>query len=784
MKVSTLGKILGGVVVLLVAVVVAVYAILAGMDFNTYKPRIAEAVRDATGRDLTIAGDLNLRIGLSPSVAVEGVTLENAAWAGNPNMVEIDSFEARVNLLPLISGTVEVERLVLNGATIRLARNADGAVNFDFAPPPGDGQAPGEAAPAAPPEPAASGDGAVSLPVVRLVEIRDARVIYSDAVAGLERTARIDTLTIAGDSAADPLELVFEGGVDAVPVAFEGRIGAPEEMLAPTRPWPVGLSGELAGAAWSLEGTIAEPTAARGLDLAFIVEGEELGRLSELAALAAPGAAVPALGPYRVAASVTGDADGALALEGVDLEIGSEAIVRLVARGAIANLQQVAGLDLTVSAQGQSLANASDAAGAALPPIGPISLDARATGALQDAVVIESLAAKIGESDIGGTVRVSMRDGRPYVNAALTSERFALADVAPPGQGGAAGSGSAGTGSAGAGAPAPSDDGRVIPDMALPLDGLKAVDADVTLRMGSFVGPAGLSASDINATLSLANGDLRLAPASLVLGGGAVNADLRLNAAAATPTLDTELAVEALDLGQLLADMGVTDLIVGQLNLDVDLSGEGGDLRGLLASLDGSSGILMGEGRIRSQFLDVYLGGTTAFLSRLVAGERPEYTVVNCVVNNVSFADGVGTVEAGLFDIEYATIAASGRFDLGTESLDLTVDPQPKSATLTTAVPLTIGGTFANPTYGLDPAATARRAVGILGAIAFPPAAVVGLGELGASDDNPCVTGEAAGERQPSGAPATPAVPQTPEEALDAVREGVGGALRGLLGGN
>lgn len=776
MKVSTLGKILGGVAVLLVAAVVAVYAILASMDFNQYKPQIAQAVRDATGRELTIDGDLALRIGLSPSVAVNGVTLENAAWADEPSMVAIDSFEARVNLLPLISGTVEVERLVLNGARIRLARNAEGAFNFEFTPPDEAGEARG--ADAAPAEPAGADGGPLSLPVVHLVEIRDAELIYTDALAGMERRARIEAMTLAADSASDPLALTFEGGVDAVPIAFEGEIGAPAEMMAPTRPWPVALSGELAGAAWSVEGTIEDPTAARGIDLVLSVEGDELGELSELAALAAPGTAVPALGAYGVAAALVGDADGTLGLQDIDVSVGSPEIVRLAVTGAIANLQQVAGLDLTVTAEGDSLANASDAAGAALPPIGPISLNARATGALQDVIVVENLDAAIGESDIGGTVRVSMRDGRPYIDAALASERFALADVAPPGEGGGDTAPADGGGGEAASA---ADDGRVIPDTPLPLEGLTALDADVTLTMGQFVGPGGLGAREIDATLSLQNGDLRLAPANLVFGGGAVAADLRLNGAAATPTLDTTLDVDALDLGQLLADMGVTDLIVGRINVDLDLAGEGGDVRTLLGSLDGNSSILMGEGRIKSDFLDVYLGGATAFLSRLVAGDRPEYTVVNCFVNTVAFSDGVGTVETGLFDIEYATINATGQFDLGRETLDLTVDPQPKSATLTTAVPMTVGGTFANPTYGLDPAATARRALGILGAVAFPPAAIAGLGELGTSEDNPCLTGGSGGGQE---APAAaPSVPSTPEEAVDSIREGVGGALRGILGG-
>ncbi|HEM47146.1 MAG TPA: AsmA family protein, partial [Alphaproteobacteria bacterium] len=96
--------------VVVVALVVGAVAVLMSTDFNQYKPRIAEEVKAATGRDLAIAGDLALKVSLSPAVTVEGVTLSNADWGSRPEMVSVERFEAEVALIPAIFGTIEVKR--------------------------------------------------------------------------------------------------------------------------------------------------------------------------------------------------------------------------------------------------------------------------------------------------------------------------------------------------------------------------------------------------------------------------------------------------------------------------------------------------------------------------------------------------------------------------------------------------------------------------------------------------------------------------------------------------
>ncbi len=67
------------------------------------------------------------------------------------------------------------------------------------------------------------------------------------------------------------------------------------------------------------------------------------------------------------------------------------------------------------------------------------------------------------------------------------------------------------------------------------------------------------------------------------------------------------------------------------------------------------------------------------------------------------------------------------------------LDPKVKKTTISAAVPVHIEGTLANPEYSPDKLAAARKVGGLLGLVLFPPAAILGLGELGAGDDNPCI---------------------------------------------
>jgi uncharacterized protein involved in outer membrane biogenesis len=125
-------------------------AFIATFDANAYKPRIAAAAKEATGRDLTLAGPIRLKLGLNPGLRAEDVALANAPWGSRPELARLAALEVEVALLSLLSGTIAVNRVVLVRPDILLEIDPEGRGNWEIAgtakaPEPG---AQGAAAPA------------------------------------------------------------------------------------------------------------------------------------------------------------------------------------------------------------------------------------------------------------------------------------------------------------------------------------------------------------------------------------------------------------------------------------------------------------------------------------------------------------------------------------------------------------------------------------------------------------------------------------------------------------
>ena len=73
-------RILIGIAVLVLVLIVVVVALPFLIPTETYKQQITQAVKDATGRELTIDGEFDLQFGLTTSVSAEGIRFANAEW--------------------------------------------------------------------------------------------------------------------------------------------------------------------------------------------------------------------------------------------------------------------------------------------------------------------------------------------------------------------------------------------------------------------------------------------------------------------------------------------------------------------------------------------------------------------------------------------------------------------------------------------------------------------------------------------------------------------------------
>ena len=158
---------------------------LARFDPNSLKPRIAEAVKRATGRDLALNGTIGLKLSLWPTVQVADATFSNPPGFSRPQMATLEGLELQLALIPLLSGRYEIDRLLLIKPDILLETDADGHPNWQMTPQVSPAAAAGSQAPAVPDGKAKT---VVSVDTVRIV---DGLLAYRNG-----RTGAVTTLAV------------------------------------------------------------------------------------------------------------------------------------------------------------------------------------------------------------------------------------------------------------------------------------------------------------------------------------------------------------------------------------------------------------------------------------------------------------------------------------------------------------------------------------------------------------------------------------------------------------
>jgi AsmA protein len=119
-----------GLGALVALVVLGVLVVVWLVDPNSFKSQIEAAVRDRTGREFALVGDIDL--GFFPWLSLrtgEGRFGSPPEFGPEP-LVTWKSARLGVKLFPLLRGDVIADRIFLSGADLRLVRRADGSANW------------------------------------------------------------------------------------------------------------------------------------------------------------------------------------------------------------------------------------------------------------------------------------------------------------------------------------------------------------------------------------------------------------------------------------------------------------------------------------------------------------------------------------------------------------------------------------------------------------------------------------------------------------------------------
>ncbi|ACI99243.1 AsmA family protein [Rhodospirillum centenum] len=298
------------------------------VDWNRFRPELADLLATAMGRDVTIAGDVDLTLLPSPTLLAADVALsEPGAAPGRPPLASVGTVEVKVRLLPLLAGRVQIEKLAL----------VDSRMRIEFRP---DGSRIG------PIDLSALG-GTVQLD--RMTIHRGTLTLEAD-----DGRRRLDLVSIRGSVDAGgpqgPFNVAGSFSLDGVPLTLDVTTG----RIAPGATVPVRATlgvpdgkGQVRFAGVVPDG---DPSRLQG-DLR--AEGERLASLLRAAAAglgrrlpeALPAAADQ---PFNAAASLT-VAGGRCTLKGIDLRVGETRGTGTLVLPAVASADDPARLSLALS---------------------------------------------------------------------------------------------------------------------------------------------------------------------------------------------------------------------------------------------------------------------------------------------------------------------------------------------------------------------------------------------------------------------------------------------------
>lgn len=133
MKASKMKKIILFITLTLAILIAASVVVYNFVDINNYKPEIVALVKKQTGNDISITGDIRLRVLPNIAIDISNVAMNSPSGDGNVALT-ISQIILDLKLIPLLQKKVEVSSLQLVRPVVNYNILQDGTNNFSNVP--------------------------------------------------------------------------------------------------------------------------------------------------------------------------------------------------------------------------------------------------------------------------------------------------------------------------------------------------------------------------------------------------------------------------------------------------------------------------------------------------------------------------------------------------------------------------------------------------------------------------------------------------------------------------
>ncbi len=408
---------------------------------------------------------------------------------------------------------------------------------------------------------------------------------------------------------------------------------------------------------------------------------------------------------------------------------------RLDVIGTLNDPMALAGMELDVGIAGDNLGDLYELTGVVLPQTPPYATRGHLSADLDnpDGGTFEyrNFDGTIGDSDIHGSLRYVNGAPRPRLTGELVSKQLRFADLAP-----LVGADNEDTGDS-VNPDQPED--KVLPVSEFNTERWDTMDADVRFQAQSIQHGESLPISNLSTHLVMDNGEILMDPLRFGVAGGNLNTTLRLSGQESPLRARIDMHARGLHLSEILPNSSDLTEGLGEINGDATLRGTGNSVAKLLGSSDGELQLLIEQGRISRNLMELAGLNVGNYLIGELFGD--EEVAIHCAAADLQIDDGLVQPRIFTIDTDNAIINVEGAVNLASEQMDLTVKPESKGFRIfTLRTPLSVGGTFKDPAPGVEAAPLiARGAAAIaLGTLAAPAAALGALISTSAGEESQC----------------------------------------------
>ena len=377
---------------------------------------------------------------------------------------------------------------------------------------------------------------------------------------------------------------------------------------------------------------------------------------------------------------------------------GALADGRISFDGTVTGLPNPYALDAAITASGRNVADLAKAVKLATPDTAPFKLKGQLSLDKQS-WSFAKVSGTVGRSDIRGEVSVDLSNGRPMLEGKFDSKELDIGDLAgfvggKPGE---------------AAKKKQVKAERMLPDNEIRPQTLRALDAKVTLRAGSFRNRDMVPLDNLTATMALNEGVMKVEPLRFGIAGGRLDSRVAVDAREDPMKVSIDSSVRGLRLGRLAPGTDKLDASIGGVDGRIELKGRGNSAAAVLGTSNGNIDLVSGGGEMSNLIIEAVGLDAAEVLKFFVGGDQN--VQLRCGVVAFAVEDGVMASKAIVLDTDDTYIGGEGVVSLRDERMDLKFTPLPKDVSiLTLRGPLLVRGTFSDPDIGLEKTSLARKA--------------------------------------------------------------------------